>query len=214
MTVSLYMESCLQELVSYFDKAETRIKNQNIYNRLTAIGQPFVASDLRLAAKGLHKLKLSGLLDCSKLLCDAGSADGRIVALATSCFGIPSLGIEYDPRLVNVARQNIGQLQAMGIIRKVPASIIQGNFCRDHTYRNVHFQKIATFYCFESNSYCLANKIIKESPKGTLFVYHSQNSTTHFEGLKKLMTLSLESNSKKSYYIHALMKTHVPFRPA
>jgi hypothetical protein len=145
------------------------------------------------------------LLDCSKLLCDAGSADGRIVALATSCFGIPSLGVEYDPSLVNIARQNIGQLQAMGIIRKIPASILQGNFCRDDTYRNVRFQEIATFYCFESNSYCLANKIIKESPKGTLFVYHSQNSTTHFEGLKKLMTLSFKSNFKKSYYMHALM---------
>ena len=204
MTVSPNMELCLDELVSFFSKAEDRKQNKSIYNHLTAIGQPFVASDLRLAADGLYKLKLSGLLDCSKLLCDAGSADGRIVALATSCFGIPSLGVEYDPGLVNMARENIGRLQAMGLLRN-PARILRGNFCRNDTYRTVHFHEIATFYCFESNSYCLAKKIFKESPKGTLFVYHSQNSTTHFQGLKKVRTFRFKNTLKNAYYMHALM---------
>jgi hypothetical protein len=198
------MEPCLQRLVSFFKKAENRKQTKYLYHHLTAIGQPFVASDLRLAANGLYKLKLSGLLDCTKLICDAGSADGRIVALATCCFGIPSIGVEYDPGLVNMARQNIDQLAAMGIIRN-PVSILQGNFCRNTTYKRIRFKDIATFYCFESNSYCLAKKIIKESPKGTLFVYHSQNGTTHFEGLKKKMTLSFKNSLTKPYYIHALM---------
>ena len=205
MTVSLYMQSCLEALVAFFAEAENRPNNRYIYNRLTSIGQPFVASDLRLGAKVLYTLKSSGLLDCSKLFCDAGSADGRIVALASSCFGIPSLGIEYDSSLVHMARENIGNLRTKGIIQEAPASILKGNFCKDDTYNKVSFQEIATFYCFESNSYCLAKKIIKKSPRETLFVYHSQNSTTHFEGLKKLMTLKFESNFKKTHYMHVLM---------
>jgi hypothetical protein len=94
----------------------------------------------------------------------------------------------------------------MGIIRKVPAFVLQGNFCRNDTCLDFYFQEIGTFYCFESNCYCLANKITEESPEGTLLVYYTQNSHTHFEGLKRLMRISFEGHFKQSYYMHAFKK--------
>jgi hypothetical protein len=200
------MEAYLQQLVSYFAEVDHQEKRKGIYNRLTAVGQPFVPSDLCLVAKGLHELKMSGLIDCSRFFCDAGSADGRVVALAAACFSIPSLGIEYDNHLVSMGRENIGQLKALGIIRTVPASILQGNFCRDDTYSSVSFQDIATFYCFESNCYCLANKITEKSPQGTLFVYYTQNMKARFRGLHRLTTIPLQSSSNKSYYMHGFKK--------
>jgi hypothetical protein len=200
------MELYLRQLVSYFTEVEHQKKDDGIYHRLTSIGQPFVASNLSLVAKGLYELKLSRLLNCSGYFCDAGSADGRIVALAAACLGIPSLGVEYDHRLVDIGRENIDQLEAMGVIRSVPARILEGDFCRDDTYRNICFQDIATFYCFESNCYCLANKITEESPRGTLFIYYTQNSNAHFEGLQRLRTITLQFGFKGSYFMHGFKK--------
>jgi hypothetical protein len=202
----LHMELYLQQLVSYFAEVEHQKKGDGIYNHLTSIGQPFVASNLSLVAKGLYELKLSRLIDCSGFFCDAGSADGRIVALAAACLGIPSLGIEYDHRLVGMGRENIAQLEGMGVIRSVPARILEGDFCRDDTYRNIRFQEITTFYCFESNCYCLANKITEESPKEVLFIYYTQNSNAHFEGLQRLRTITLQGEVKESYYMHGFKK--------
>jgi len=206
------MEPYLEQLVSYFTKVDNQEKREGIYNHLTTIGQPFVPSNLRLVAKGLHELKLSGLLDCSRFFCDAGSADGRVVALAAACFGIPSLGIEYDNHLASMGRENIGQLKAMGIIRTVPVSILQGNFCKDDTYRSIRFQDIATFYCFESNCYCLANKITDQSPGGTLFVYYTQNNNAHFKGLQRLTTITLQSPFNKAYFMHGFKKLELTSR--
>lgn len=200
------MKPRLQQLVSYFAEVEHQNKDCGTYNHLTSIGQPFVAGNLCLVAKGLYELKLSRLLNCSGFFCDAGSADGRVVALAAACFGIPSLGIEYDHRLVRMGRENIAQLEAMGVIRSVAVRMLEGDFCRDDTYRNIRFQEIATFYCFESNCYCLANKITEESPRGVLFVYYTQNSNAHFEALQRLRTITLQGGVKKSYYMHAFRK--------
>lgn len=199
-------EEYLQQLVSFFAQVEDETKRAGTYGRLTAIGQPFVASNLRLAAMGLYEFKLCGLLDCSRFFCDAGSADGRIVALAAACLGIPSVGIEYDRRLVSIGRENIGRLEAMGVIRRVPARILEGDFCRDDTYDCILFQEIATFYCFESNCYCLASKIGKESPTGTLFIYYTQNGNACFEGFQKLKTVTLPGLFKPSYYMHGFKK--------
>jgi hypothetical protein len=200
------MKLCLQQLVSYFAEVEHQNKDDSIYNHLTSIGQPFVPSNLSLVAKGLQALKLSRLLDCSGLFCDAGSADGRMVALAAACFGIPSLGIEYDHRLVGMGRENIAQLAAMGVIRSVPARIFEGDFCRNGTYRNIRFQDIAAFYCFESNCHCLANKITQEASREALFIYYTQDSNPYFEGLQRLRTITLQRGTRKSYYMHGFKR--------
>ena len=201
------MEQYLQQLVSFFSRVERQEKLDGLYGRLTAIGQPFVASDLRLVARGLGELKLCGYLDSSRVFCDAGCADGRIVALAAACFGMPALGIEYDHRLVTVGQRNIGRLQALGIIGEVPLRILEGNFCNEDTYRSFDFRNVATFYCFESNCCCLANKIVKDSLKGTLFVYYTQNAEAHFGGLRRLRTIPLQTPSNQLYFMHAFMKS-------
>ena len=200
------VELHLQQLVSYFAEVSNDKSYQGIYNRLTAIGQPLAASDLRLVAKGLCELKWSRLLNCSKLFCDAGSADARVVALAAACFGMSSFGVEYDHRLVDIGREHIRQLQSMGIIRRAPAYIMQGDFCKDDTYKGVGFRDITTFYCFESNGYCLAEKIAMESPRGTLLVYFTQNHKVCFKGLQRLTTLTLQNLYGKCYYMHGFQK--------
>ena len=201
------MSQHLQQLVSFFAEVEDQEKREGLYGRLTSIGQPFVASNLRLVAAGLGELKLSGWLDGSRVFCDAGCADGRVVALASACFGIPALGIEYDHRLVTIGQRNIGRLQALGMIGKVPLSIVEGNFCKDETYGPVKFREVATFYCFESNCCCLAKRIVEHSPKGTLFVYYTQNAKAHFTGLLQLRTIPLRTSFSQFYYMHAFIKS-------
>lgn len=200
------MKPCLKHLMSHFQRVDKQTVREGIYHHLTSIGQPFAPSNLCLAAEGLFELDGLGLLNHSGYFCDVGSADGRMVALSAGCLGIPSLGIEYDHHLVQISKRCIRRLRSAGVIKRVQALIIEGNFCTPEAYRIIPFDTIATFYCFESNCYCVAEKILKESPSGTIFVYYTQSDDAHFQGLERLMKLDLGRTATRAYFMYAFLK--------
>ena len=201
------MKPCLKYLMSYFDRVDRQTTREGIYHHLTSIGQPFAPSNLGLVAEGLFQLDCLGMLNHSGFFCDAGSADGRMVALSAACLGIPSLGIEYDHHLVEISKRSIKGLRAAGVIKGVYAAIVEGNFCGSEAYSTVPFETIATFYCFESNCYCVAEKIVKESPEGTLLVYHTQSDHAYFHGLKRLKKIDLSKPLGRPYFMYAFSKS-------
>lgn len=202
------MKPCLEYLMRYFASVDQETTRDGVYHHLTSIGQPFAPSNLCLAADGLFQLDCLGLLNHAGVFCDVGSADGRVVALSAACLGIPSLGIEYDHYLVTVSKRSIRRLRTAGVIRGgVPASIIEGDFCGPEAYVTVPFGTIATFYCFESNCYCVAERIVNESPTGTLFVYFTQSDHARFRGLERLKKIDLPSTSPRPYFMYAFSKS-------
>ena len=190
----------------YFENVDKQTTRDGAYHHLTSIGQPFAPSNLCLAAEGLFELDGLGILDHSRFFCDVGSADGRMVALSAGCLGIPSLGIEYDRYLVDISKRCIRRLRAAGVIKRVQALIVEGNFCTREAYNQVPFETIATFYCFESNCYCVAEKIAKESPRGTIFVYYTQSDHARFHGLERLKKMDLGRTATRAYFMYAFSK--------
>jgi len=206
------MKPCLKHLVSHFSRLDQQTAREGIYHHLTSIGQPFAPSNLCLAGEGLFQLDCLGLLNHTRYFCDVGSADGRMVALSAGCLGIPSVGIEYDHRLVEISRQSLRELRSAGLIDRAGATIIEGNFCRSETYRQVPFGTIATFYCFESNCFCVAEKIIRESPTDTMFVFFTQSDHACFRGLERVKRIDLGKVSCSPYFMYAFSKPG-PCRP-
>ena len=84
---------------------------QNYYNHLdslqdaeggpykrTAVGQ-FVPSPLSHIKTAFDYLIATNSIDTSGPFLDAGSGDGRIVAISSLAYGINSVGVEYDQEL-------------------------------------------------------------------------------------------------------------------
>ena len=107
------------------------------------------------------------MLDMSKVFLDAGSGDGRIVALA-AIMGFEVIGIEYDAALVAGSRKHISDLQAMGIVT-TRATIQQGDFTNSEIYlkAGIRFNEIGTVYAFLSNPLVTVEMIDKNSSPGT-----------------------------------------------
>ncbi len=95
-------------------------------------------------------------------LLDLGSGDGRIVITAAKRFGVPGLGVEIDPRLVERARQ--GALRE-GVADKVRFEI-QDLFETDLTQATV-----ITLYLLPDVNEMLKPRLMKLKP-GTRVVSH------------------------------------------
>lgn len=95
-------------------------------------------------------------------LLDLGSGDGRIVITAAKRFGVPGLGVEIDPRLVERARQNALR---EGVADKVRFEI-QDLFDTDLTQATV-----ITLYLLPDVNEMLKPRLLKLKP-GTRIVSH------------------------------------------
>ena len=92
----------------------------------------FIPSSLDIIRQAFIHLLSKDIIDLDKPFLDAGCGDGRIVALASS-MGIASWGIESDEELTALAKHNLINLRALGVIKETTAMIHRGNFCDNKT---------------------------------------------------------------------------------
>ena len=135
----------------------------------------YVTGSIKHVYLALQELKDDLLFD-SQTFIDAGSGDGRICAIA-SLMGLESYGIEYNGDVAQASFENIQQLKNMGIFTNgvAPPKIVQGDFLEESTYQKlgIEFSNINIIFNFVTYHENLADKIVQQSPKGTIFILHS-----------------------------------------
>ena len=171
------------KLKQYFERQDLQMYLNGELGKSTELGVYLPASlDFTFAAFSL--LLKRGMIDTSKPFLDAGSGDGRIIALAAS-LGIPSMGIEYDGELAELSRENISNLRALSALNGVPVTILQGNFMHPETYRRagLKFGDIGAVFNYASGHVNLASKVAYESKTGTRFILYCFDTHYSFDGL-------------------------------
>ena len=121
---------------------------------------------------GIERLVRDGTIDISRWFLDAGGGDGRVGILTSGIFGVPSIVVECDDELVQIASEAQRELRSTGVLGNTPLLIVQGDFMEDSTYAKVglRFEDIGTIFNFWDNYKDLAQKISRQSPDGTSFL--------------------------------------------
>lgn len=180
-----------EALKRHFEGLDEIARAEGRLNWDTEVGM-FMPAKLVDISQIIERLIEDGTLDLSKPFLDAGSGDGRIMALA-ALYGFPQVfGVEYDPELVNRTENNIRDLRCLSIINGIPIVAARGDFREDGTYARagIRFEDIGTFFNYINNQEVIAAKIAELSPPGTRFVLYG------VAGRQELDGLVLEGNEK------------------
>ena len=113
-------------------------------------------------AVSLEMLKMAAVT-ADDLVVDLGSGDGRVVIAAARDFGAHGVGVEIDPKLVNVSRD---AALAAGVGSRV-TFLWQDLFVTDLTSATV-----VTLYLRDDVNLKLRPKLLRELPAGTRVVSH------------------------------------------
>ncbi|MDP6102116.1 MAG: hypothetical protein QF579_02240 [Dehalococcoidia bacterium] len=180
----------LGDLTSYYDRVDAKVISLGrTYN--TAVGQ-FAPSPILEVYAALEYLLESGAIETSGLFLDAGSGDGRVVALAALVHGLPTVGVEYDDELVGQSRHHFESLRSLGL-RGASKVILQGDFGDDDTYAKtgLRFEDFATVFNYINNHAAIALKIAHQSPPGTKFLLFGGYALHRYEGLTLEQSLQM-----------------------
>ncbi len=136
------------------------------------------------------------MIDASGLLLDAGSGDGRIVALTAFVHGIPTVGVEYDHELVGISGQHLKSLKRLGM-RGASELILQGDFTDDETYERagLRFEDFATVFNYINNEGAIALKVAQQSPPDTKLIILGAFPLPEYEGLTLEQNLQLATGT-------------------
>ncbi len=157
----------IQDYYNYLDSLQD--EEGGPYKR-TAVGQ-FVPSPLSHIKTAFDYLIRTNSIDRNKPFLDAGSGDGRIVAISSLAYGIDSTGVEYDQELSAFSRSNLRHLSKLCSTHR-PGHIIEGDFTEDATYssKGLTFDRFFTVFNYINNESSIAYKIAQSSRPGTKFV--------------------------------------------
>ena len=168
-----------ETLKAYFDKNPERW-------RQTVVGI-FAPSPIVEINFALEQLLANRTINSSEFFFDAGFGDGRILLLTARVHGIPSTGAEYDKELTELAEYHIKEIGKLDIAigNILPIILARGDFGRNKTYSGagIRFKDIATFYNYANNPHKIVEKMVRQSPRGTKFLYHGVHSPRDFKGL-------------------------------
>lgn len=157
-------------------KARIRIPPKP-YQRRTAVGD-FLISDLDRIFAGFQHLREQGTIDPTKPFLDAGSGDGRILALA-SLFGMKCFGIEYDARLAAQTKGHLANLREQGVLDedRMPV-VVQGDFGKTETYKALGkgLSAFGFVYHYVSNEKLIAKMISRYAKPGMYFLLYTGSS--------------------------------------
>lgn len=187
-------EHPFEVLKSYYDSVdEKRIDSGRSYKK-TAVGQ-FVPSPILDVHFALEYLLEAEALEPAGLFLDAGSGDGRVVALTSLVHSISTVGVEYDSELVGQSRQHLEGLERLGL-RGASEVILHGDFGHDDTYlqTGLKFEDFATVFNYISNQNAIASKVAQQSPPGTLFLLFGAFAVHNYQGLTLEQNLQLVTN--------------------
>ena len=161
----------------------------------TAVGQ-YVPSPLLHVHAAFDYLIEAAVIDASEPLLDAGSGDGRIVALTAFVHGIPTVGVEYDSELVESSRQHLKSLEHLGL-GGASELILQGDFTDDETYEQagLRFEDFTTVFNYINNEGDIALKVAQQSPPGTKLIILGAFPLPEFQGLALEHNLQLATGT-------------------
>lgn len=185
-------------LKRYYDESDLESSDTGGPYKNTLIGQ-FVPSPLLHVHMALTYIVENGLINASGLLLDAGSGDGRIVALASFAHGIPTIGVEYDSELVETSINHIKALRSLGI-HGPSESMLLGDFTDPATYKQsgIVFEDFSTIFNYINNESSIAAKIAEESPSGTKFILLGAFPLLEYQGLTLECNLQLATRNGSS----------------
>ncbi|MAF51333.1 MAG: hypothetical protein CMH64_04560 [Nanoarchaeota archaeon] len=186
-----------KEIMKYFQE---RVRYRNNYTEMGL----YMPSELSELNEGIAILLEAGILGKDSVFCDAGSGDGRVSALISGGYRIPSLGVEFDRELVETSRQNMENLRELGLLNGVTPRITRGDFTLDETYGSAEedFKDVNVFFNFWNNPYDIARKIASDSPRDTFFLLSYNTFLSHkppeFDGLESEGTLDITISDEAS----------------
>ena len=187
----LHKERPLEVLKSYYDSVDEKKINPGRSYKKTAVGQ-FVPSPILDVHFALEYLLEAEAFEPSGLFLDAGSGDGRVVALTSLVHSISTVGVEYDSELVGQSRQHLESLERLGL-RGASEVILHGDFGHDDTYlqAGLRFEDFATVFNYISNQSAVASKVAQQSPPGTMFLLFGAFAVHNYQGLTLEQTLQM-----------------------
>jgi SAM-dependent methyltransferase len=120
-----------------------------------------------------NELRKNSIIFPNQMFLDAGSGDGRVVALA-SIFGFDSYGIELNKQIYDSSVNNIKKLYEKKIITHKP-QLICGDILNSSTYESLDkkFSEFQIIFNFNTLPYELTTKIVQESKASTIFIFNS-----------------------------------------
>jgi len=184
-----------EALRRHFDQADLAESDSGGPYKNTAVGQ-FLPSPLLHLHVALDYLIETAVIDVSGLLLDAGSGDGRVVALTAFVYGISTVGVEYDTEMVGISRQHLKSLKRLGI-RGASELILQGDFTEDETYERagLRFEDFATVFNYINNEGDIALKVAQQSPPGTKLIILGAFPLPEYQGLTLEHNLQLATGT-------------------
>jgi hypothetical protein len=190
-----------ETLRHHFDQLDLAEHDSGGPYKHTAVGQ-FLPSPLLHVQVAFIYLIEASVIDASGLLLDAGSGDGRIVALTALVHAIPTVGVEYDAELVGHSRQHLKTLKQLGL-RGASDSILQGDFTDDDTYAQagMRFEDFATVFNYINNEGDIALKVAQQSPPGTKLIILGAFPLPEYRGLSLEHNLHLATGTGTAHSV-------------
>jgi hypothetical protein len=186
----------------YYENVDDELRKNSRISHFTDFGI-FAPSNTENVRNALDSLFAEKVLNEKQIFCDAGCGDARIIALTEGVYNMPSFGIEGDKRKFQDASYYLNRLKNQNILNGNTPKIIQGDFTKETSYNQlgIKFTDIEVFYNYYDNFTFIAEKIAKESKKGTKFLlYHFSNQTEDLTGLSFQEQLILNSPKNKNGY--------------
>lgn len=178
----------IDELVRYYGHFSSELGRP----KRTSIGiyHPTLLDDVRTLFDKLHA---DGSLEPFDVFLDAGSGDGRIVALA-SLYDVHAYGIEGDVKIHTLAEQRVENAKKEGILpaqypKKHTLSLGYGDFLDIHCYQRaikIKSDTIEIFFNANDNCLSLAKMLEQIKNKKTRYLIVMQNSGLGIEQIMKL----------------------------
>jgi hypothetical protein len=162
---------------------------QQLFDRQTAMGL-FVPSPLERVSRGIDIALEKQWMPPHAQFLDAGSGDGRIVALAL-VKGFDAYGIEYDERLVHLSKKRFLNMPS-SLPTLNPQRIFQGDF-RDTAQFDSYgtpFSSFEIIFNYYNSHRHLEEVMLTYSPKGTAFLFYTpEPRAVLFEGFRYVASL-------------------------
>jgi len=168
-------------------------------HKLTKAGH-FAPSMMDHIHQGFSILKEEGILKPKQKFLDAGSGDGRVMALAM-LHGLIPFGVDCDEDLCQKADINLDLLKQNKVLTGAPFKVTSGLFQYDATYERmgVPFSSFDVIFNFYNNAEVIAQKIEEDSPVGKLFLLYLPAMVGQMESSKFTLERKITDAELNSY---------------
>ena len=180
----------MASLVEFYDSYNYEGDHETL-NGMPLIYLPVSAKNI---LAGLSALIEDGIISPGQSFLDAGAGDGRVGAAAAS-LGLMAQGIELNVETFGMSVQRLKQAEANGVPTK-NVTLNQGDFLAEKQIGGIPFEQIHIIYNYHNNWDGLSKRIAKESPKGTIFLYYTNQERQPELSSALKFVLGVEVNDK------------------